>query len=233
MNTTPTLLEVIELTKTYGEDLTAVHALKNISLSVKAGEMVSIMGPSGSGKTTLLALAGGLEEPTSGRIFVSGAPVHMMPLEEKAKLRRQKVGYIFQDYNLVPTLTVLENVALPAELDGVDPKTAQTQAAQVLEEIGIGEIANRFVDQISGGQAQRVAIARAMTGEKKLILADEPTGALDTVTGEGILNMLRSRADAGAAVMLVTHEARYAAWADRVVYLRDGEIIDSPQAGVR
>jgi putative ABC transport system ATP-binding protein len=151
-------------------------------------------------------------------------------LNELARLRRRAVGYVFQDFNLVPTLTAAENVALPLELDGTAARKAQRQAVDALRQVGIPELAARYMDEMSGGQQQRVAIARAIVGDRRLILADEPTGALDSTTGQGVMEVLRGRADAGAAVMLVTHEARHAAWADRVVFLRDGRIVDQAAA---
>jgi putative ABC transport system ATP-binding protein len=145
-------------------------------------------------------------------------------------MRRTSVGYVFQDFNLIPALTAAENVAMPLELDGQGLRAARRAARAALEEVGIGELAARFPDEMSGGQQQRVAIARAIVGERRLILADEPTGALDTETGEDILRILRARCDAGAAGVLVTHEARHAAWADRVVFLRDGVVVDESGA---
>jgi putative ABC transport system ATP-binding protein len=188
------------------------------------------MGPSGSGKSSLLALAGGLDRPTSGGVFVESTPLAGLGLNALARLRRRAVGYVFQDFNLVPTLSAAENVALPLELDGVPARKAHRQAVDALRQVGIPELAHRFMDEMSGGQQQRVAIARAIVGNRRLILADEPTGALDSTTGHGVMEVLRSRADSGAAVMLVTHEARHAAWADRVVFIRDGRIVDEATA---
>jgi putative ABC transport system ATP-binding protein len=161
---------------------------------------------------------------------VASTPLAGRALTELARRRRRAVGYVFQDFNLVPTLTAAENVALPLELDGTAWKKARRQALDALRQVGIPELADRFMDQMSGGQQQRVAIARAVVGQRRLILADEPTGALDSTTGQGVMEVLRARADAGAAVMLVTHEARHAAWADRVVFLRDGRIVDQAAA---
>lgn len=161
---------------------------------------------------------------------MESTPLGGLGLNELARLRRRAVGYVFQDFNLVPTLTASENVALPLELDGTAAKKAQRQALDALRQVGIPELADRYMDQMSGGQQQRVAIARAIVGDRRLILADEPTGALDSTTGQGVMEVLRGRADAGAAVMLVTHEARHAAWADRVVFLRDGRIVDQAAA---
>ncbi|MFI6450132.1 ABC transporter ATP-binding protein [Streptosporangium amethystogenes] len=221
------VVRLAEVTRTHGEGPQAVTALRGVSLDVGAGELVAVMGPSGSGKSTLLNLAGGLERPTSGSVTVEGTPLASLSVRELAGLRRRHVGYVFQDLNLIPSLTAVENVTLPRELDGVAFKIARREALEVLAEVGLGEVADRFPDEISGGQRQRVAIARALVGERRLLLADEPTGALDTPTGDDILRLLRTRCDAGAAVLLVTHEPRYAAWADRVVFLRDGEIADS------
>ncbi|GAA1048843.1 ABC transporter ATP-binding protein [Arthrobacter russicus] len=220
------VLQLTGVSKTFGSGATAIAALRNLSLTVHATEFVAVMGPSGSGKSSLLTVAGGLDQPTSGEVFVENTPLNGLGLNELARLRRRAVGYVFQDFNLVPTLTGLENVALPRELDGVASAKAQDEAMDALRQVGIPEVAHRFMDEMSGGQQQRVAIARAIVGERRLILADEPTGALDSATGDGILEVLRARADSGAAVVLVTHEARHAAWADRVVFLRDGRVVD-------
>ncbi|MEV4221374.1 ABC transporter ATP-binding protein [Nonomuraea sp. NPDC049725] len=216
-----TVVSLREVTRTHGD----VHALKGVSLDVARGELVAVMGPSGSGKSTLLNVAGGLDRPTSGSVVIEGAD--LAAVKDLAALRRRSVGYVFQDLNLIPSLTAAENVMLPRELDGVAAGRAREEAEVALEEVGAGQVADRFPEELSGGQRQRVAIARALAGERRLLLADEPTGALDTATGDGILRLLRERCDAGAAVLLVTHEPRYAAWADRVVYLRDGAIADA------
>jgi putative ABC transport system ATP-binding protein len=184
------------------------------------------MGPSGSGKSTLLTLAGGLDEPTEGIVRVEGQDLAAIGAQGRARMRRTSIGYVFQDFNLIPALTALENVALPRELDGDSTRSARKLARLALEEVALGDLADRYPDDMSGGQQQRVAIARAVVGERRLILADEPTGALDTETGEEVLRLLRARCDAGAAGVLVTHEARHAAWADRVVFLRDGVVVD-------
>ena len=224
------VLELAAVGRTFGEGATAVAALRDVDLTVSAGEFVAVMGPSGSGKSSLLAIAGGLDRPSSGAVYVESTPLAALGLNELARLRRRAVGYVFQDFNLVPTLTAAENVALPLELDGTSTRKAHRQAADALRQVGIPELTDRFMDQMSGGQQQRVAIARAIVGQRRLILADEPTGALDSTTGQGVMEVLRARADAGAAVMLVTHEARHTAWADRVVFLRDGRIIDQAAA---
>ena len=211
-----------------------VHALRGVDLAVHAGELVAVMGPSGSGKSTLLHVAGGLDTPTSGRVFVEDRDLASLTAAQVAAVRRRSVGYVFQDLNLLPSLSALENVSLPLELDGVRGGMARRAARAALDEVGVGAFAAHFPDEMSGGQQQRVAIARALVGPRRLLLADEPTGALDSTTGEEVLRVLRARCEAGAAGVLVTHEARHAAWADRVVFLRDGVVVDQsgPAAGV-
>jgi len=220
------VLELRHVVRVHGAGPNAVQALQGVSLTVEAGELVAVMGPSGSGKSTLLTLAGGLDEPTDGEVVVEGRPLSGLPRREVAALRRRSIGYVFQDFNLIPALTAAENVALPRELDGVAQGTARRDALAALQELDMTELADRFPDDMSGGQQQRVAIARAIVGERRLILCDEPTGALDSETGEAVLRLLRARVDAGAAGLLVTHEARHAAWADRVVFLRDGRMAE-------
>ncbi|MFE9011204.1 ABC transporter ATP-binding protein [Streptomyces cyaneofuscatus] len=220
------VLELRALTRTHGSGIAEVHALRGISLSVYPGELVAVMGPSGSGKSTLLTLAGGLDDATSGQVIIEGQDIAALGRKGVAALRRRSVGYVFQDYNLIPALTAAENIALPRELDGVSVRKARKEALAALAEMKLTEIADRFPDEMSGGQQQRVAIARALVGDRRLVLADEPTGALDSETGEAVLALLRTRCDQGAAGVMVTHEPRYAAWADRVVFLRDGSIVD-------
>jgi putative ABC transport system ATP-binding protein len=220
------VLRLEAVTRVHGSGPTEVHALRGIDLSVHPGELVAVMGPSGSGKSTLLTIAGGLDLPTGGRVFVENTEITTASRARLAALRRRSVGYVFQDYNLIPALTAAENVSLPRELDGVSARKARTEALAALEEMNLREVADRFPDEMSGGQQQRVAIARALVGDRRLVLADEPTGALDSETGESVLALLRARCDAGAAGVLVTHEPRFAAWADRVVFLRDGRVVD-------
>lgn len=219
-----TILELRSVSRIHGEDAREVRALDTVSLSVRAGEFIAIMGPSGSGKSTLLNLAGGLDTPSEGEVLVEEVALSALTTKQLAQLRRRSVGYVFQDFNLLPGLTAVENVAFPLELDGTGWRKARETSLEVLVECGIGDLADRRPEDMSGGQAQRVAIARALVGPRRLLLADEPTGALDSTTGRAILELLRNRADHGAAVVMVTHEARFAAWADRTVYLRDGRI---------
>ncbi|ADD41121.1 ABC transporter ATP-binding protein [Stackebrandtia nassauensis] len=222
-----TLLTLSGVHRTHGRGETAVRALRGVDMSVGPGELVAVMGPSGSGKSTLLNIAGGLDMPTSGEVSVDDTPLASLPKRALSRLRRRSIGYVFQNFNLVPSLTAIENVALPLELDGVPVRKARAAAAGSLADVGVGDLAERFPDDMSGGQQQRVAIARAVVGERRLVLADEPTGALDSRTGESVLRLLRARCDSGAGGVLVTHDARHAAWADRVVFLRDGRVVDA------
>ena len=228
--TTP-MLELVDVVMRYGQGPTEVRALTDVSLTVAPGELVAVRGPSGCGKSSLLHLAGGLEDPSAGRVLVDGREVQAMGAAERAALRRSTVGYVFQRLNLVPGLTALENVMLPLELDGVATRTARESAREALASVGIDHQIDRYPDDFSGGQQQRIAIARAIVGERRLLLADEPTGALDTTTGDAVIDLLASLpAEHGTAVVLVTHEPRYAAWADRVVSLRDGRIVGESTA---
>ncbi|AIK84572.1 ABC transporter ATP-binding protein [Corynebacterium glutamicum] len=221
MTNTPFPLELQNISCAFGEGPRHVSALNNVSLAVNPGELVAIMGPSGSGKSTLLNVAGLLQRATSGHVLIDGASASDLNAKRAAETRRRHIGVIFQNYNLIPTLTVGENVGLPLELDGMIDREA---VAIALREVGLEGFDHRFPEEISGGQAQRVAIARALIGPRKILLADEPTGALDTSTGDAVLRVLRQRVDSGAAGLLVTHEPRFAAWADRTIMLRDGEI---------
>ncbi|GAB2600400.1 ABC transporter ATP-binding protein [Pseudactinotalea suaedae] len=223
----PVLLTLEGVRRVHGSGAREVVALDGVDLTVRLGELVAVMGPSGSGKSTLLNVAGGLDTPTSGTVTIAGDVLSEMDAKGRAALRRKRIGYVFQDFNLIPALTAAENVSLPRELDGVPARRARTEAKAALAEVGLEKQARRFPDELSGGQQQRVAIARALVGPRRLVLADEPTGALDSVTGEAVMRVLRARVDAGAAGLLVTHEPRFAAWADRTVFLRDGTVVDS------
>jgi putative ABC transport system ATP-binding protein len=219
-------LELRQVSKVYGSGPTEVQALREIDLVVDGGELVAVMGPSGSGKSTLLTIAGSLEEPSGGEVLVGGSALSAMTRNQRARLRRRSIGYVFQDFNLLAGLTAVENVALPLELDGVGQRAAQTSGLRVLEELGLADQAGRYPDELSGGERQRIAIARAMVGERRLLLADEPTGALDSVNGETVMRLLRAACKRGLAGVVVTHDAQLASWADRVVFLRDGRAVD-------
>jgi putative ABC transport system ATP-binding protein len=227
---TGAILELRDTVRIHGHGATQVRALAGVSLQVGPGELVAVMGPSGSGKSTLLSLAGGLDSPTSGEVYVEGQALSALAPADLARLRRRSLGYVFQDLNLIPALTAVENVMLPLELDGERQGAARRIATEALAEVAMDGLAGRFPDEMSGGQQQRVAIARALVGPRRLVLADEPTGALDSESGEAVLRVLRARVDAGAAGLLVTHEARHAAWADRVIFLRDGVVVDTTGA---
>jgi putative ABC transport system ATP-binding protein len=219
-------LELRRVSKVYGSGPSEVHALREIDLLVERGELVAVMGPSGSGKSTLLTIAGSLEEATDGQVLVNGVDLATVSRSDRATMRRRSIGYVFQDFNLLPGLTALENAALPLELDGVRAKAARAAGRKALEALGVAEHAERYQDELSGGERQRVAIARAIVGERGLLLADEPTGALDSVNGEGVMRLLRAATHRGVAGVVVTHEAHLASWADRVVFLRDGHVVD-------
>jgi putative ABC transport system ATP-binding protein len=223
-------LELRHVTKIYGAGPNEVHALSEVDLVVEHGELVAVMGPSGSGKSTLLTIAGSLEQPTSGHVLVEGVDLATVSRSERARMRRRSIGYVFQDFNLLPGLTALENVTLPLELDGISSKTARTGALEAMAELGVADRPDRYPDELSGGERQRVAIARAIVGERGLLLADEPTGALDSVNGEAVMRLLRAATQHDVAGVVVTHEAHLASWADRVVFLRDGHVVDQTSA---
>ncbi len=221
------LVQVENLTKVYGKGETAVMALDHVNLGVNAGEFVAVMGPSGCGKSTLLHLLGGLDRPTEGRVMIEDQPLNDLSDEALTRLRRRKIGFVFQFYNLIPMLDATENAALPVMLDGISPAKSKTRARAWLEKVGLGDRLASRPDQLSGGQQQRVAIARALVAEPKLVLADEPTGNLDSHASDEIAALLRQVANEwGRAVVMVTHDARIAAVADRIVFLKDGVIVD-------
>jgi putative ABC transport system ATP-binding protein len=219
-------LELRNVSKIYGEGSTEVHALSAVDLWVDRGELVAVMGPSGSGKSTLLSIAGSLEEATSGQVIVDGTDLSRTSANERARMRRRSIGFVFQDFNLLAGLTAVENVSLPLELDGLGLKAARTLGLQALKELGLDEQAARYPDELSGGERQRVAIARAVVGNRRLLLADEPTGALDSANGDAVMRLLRAACQQGVAGIVVTHDAQLASWADRVVFLRDGQVVD-------
>jgi putative ABC transport system ATP-binding protein len=220
-------LEFVDIVKSFGRGPTEVRAVSGISLTVAPGEMVAIMGPSGCGKSTLLHLAGALEDPSAGRVLVDGRDLATLDARGRSDLRRRDVGYIFQRLNLVASLTAIENVMLPLELDGVGSRAARAQAIEALERVGLDARVDRYPDDFSGGQQQRIAIARSVVGRRRLLLADEPTGALDSLNSEQVIELIADlpKRD-GTSVVLVTHEPHLASWADRVVFLRDGRVVD-------
>ena len=214
------------VTKVYGGEDNRVLALDGVNLSVEEGSLVAVMGASGSGKSTLLTIAGTLEAPSSGDVLLGGMPLSHLSRNEQARMRRRSIGYVFQDYNLLPGLSAVENVALPLELDGVSAKKANAAGMAALEELGLADRAAHFPDELSGGERQRVSIARAVVGERKLLLADEPSGALDSTNGEAVMRLVLAACRRGVAAVVVTHDAQLASWADRVVFLRDGRVVD-------
>jgi putative ABC transport system ATP-binding protein len=221
------MLELRGVSKSYGQGSAEVHALREVSLTADEGAMVAVMGPSGSGKSTLLTIAGTLEEPTSGEVLIGGQPVSKVSGNTKARLRRRVIGYVFQDFNLLPGLTAAENVSLPLELDGLSARKARLAGLRALDRLGLGDRAAHYPDQLSGGERQRVAIARAMVGERRLLLADEPSGALDSENAQAVMRLLHDACkDGGMTAVVVTHDAQLASWADRVIFLRDGRVID-------
>ena len=219
-------LELRRVSKSYGQGAAEVHAISGVDLAVERGTLVAVMGPSGSGKSTLLTIAGSLEEPTSGEVAIDGALLHAMSRNDKARLRRRTIGYVFQEFNLLAGLTAVENVALPLELDGLAGKKAHAAGMSALEELGLVDRAMHYPDELSGGERQRVAIARAVVGERQLLLADEPSGALDSTSGDVVMRMILMACKRGVAAVVVTHDAQLASWADRVVFLRDGRVTD-------
>ncbi len=230
------LIQVENLTKIYGKGETAVTALDNVSLSVESGEFLAVMGPSGCGKSTLLYLIGGLDRPSGGQVIIKDQDLNKLSDDALTRLRRREIGFVFQFYNLIPVLTATENAAMPILLDGARTSKAKAKAREWLEKVGLGDRLNNRPDQLSGGQQQRVAVARALVAEPELILADEPTGNLDTHASDEIADLLRQVANQwGRAVVMVTHDPGVAAHADRILFLKDGIIVDEtinePQNG--
>ncbi|MFQ5400034.1 MAG: ABC transporter ATP-binding protein [Anaerolineae bacterium] len=222
------VLEAIGVTKQYQMGEVAVNALSEVAFSVEKGEFVAVMGPSGSGKSTLLHLLGGLDEPSLGEIRLTGQPISQLTDDEVTIIRRRKVGFIFQFYNLVPTLTAEENVALPLLIDGQKLEQHREKIEKLLQMVGLEDRGRHKPDQLSGGQQQRVAIARAFVNDPEIVLADEPTGNLDSKSGTAILELLRrSCVEMQQTIVMVTHDPRAASYADRVVFLKDGRIVQT------
>ena len=221
------ILETQRVGKHYQMGEVTVNALESVDFGVEEGEFVAIMGPSGSGKSTLLHLLGGLDGPSDGEVTLAGKPLSRLNDREITLIRRRNVGFIFQFFNLLPTLTAEENIALPLVIDGQNTKQHQEKIDRLLELVGLSERRHHKPDQLSGGQQQRVAIARAFVTDPAIVLADEPTGNLDSKTGEEILTLLRRSCDElGQTIVVVTHDARAASFADRVVFLMDGHVVD-------
>lgn len=218
------MIEMQHLDKSYWADKTEVPVLHDICLSVEEGEYVSIMGPSGSGKSTLMNIIGCLDVPSAGSYLLGGESVGEKNDKELSKLRNSTIGFVFQNFNLLPRETALENVALPLLYGGVGRRERTERARQALEDVGLGDRLTFFPTQLSGGQKQRVAIARAMVGKPKLLLADEPTGALDTASGKQIMELFRELNKQGVTIVMITHEPEIAAYADRTLYIRDGQL---------
>jgi putative ABC transport system ATP-binding protein len=224
-----TVLELRDVSKVYGAGPAEVNALRRVNMSVCAGELVAVMGPSGSGKSSLLTIAGSLEEATSGQVLVMETDLARLSSNDQARLRRRFIGYVFQDFNLLAGFTAIENVTVPLELDGTSAKAAFATGMKALEELGIAERAHHFPDELSGGERQRVAIARAVVGERRLLLADEPTGALDSANAKSVMELMLAICGRGVAGVVVTHDVQIAARADRVVYLHDGRVMEQTQ----
>ena len=218
------MIDMQHLNKSYWADKTEVPVLKDVCFTVEEGEYVSIMGPSGSGKSTLMNIIGCLDVPSAGTYLLNGESVSEKSDSEMSKLRNSTIGFVFQNFNLLPRETALENVALPLLYGGVGRKERTQRAREELEKVGLGDRVSFFPTQLSGGQKQRVAIARAMVGRPKLLLADEPTGALDTASGRQIMALFRELNRQGVTIVMITHEPEIAAYADRTLHIRDGEL---------
>jgi putative ABC transport system ATP-binding protein len=218
------IIELTDVRRTYGQGAGAVQALKGITLSIEAGSLTAIVGPSGSGKSTLLNLLGALDTPSSGKVIVAGHDLNKLDDDGRTKLRRDKIGFVFQFFNLLPTLSALENVLLPAKLAGRSGKELEHRAADLLNRVGLGGRVHHRPDQLSGGEMQRVAISRSLIMDPPVLLADEPTGNLDSKTGREVMSLLRGAVDQKRTVILVTHDPRMARIADRVLTIQDGEL---------
>lgn len=220
-------IQTIDLLKSYGSGEATVTALNGVNIEINAGEFVAVMGPSGCGKSTLLHLIGGLDRPTLGKVLIDGVDIAKLEEVKLSELRRRKIGFIFQFFNLIPVLNATENAALPLTLDGIKQNEAKEKAKDFLTKMGLGDRLTSRPDQLSGGQQQRVAIARALVADPLLMLADEPTGNLDTRAGDEIASLLRQIVDDWKrTVLMVTHDPRIAAYADRIIFLKDGNVMD-------
>src|SRR5438034_7766292 len=222
------LIKLDGVTKIFATDEVETHALSNVSLDIARGEYVSIGGPSGCGKSTLLSILGLLDSPTGGAYELNNRPVAELPASERARVRNREIGFIFQSFNLIGDLTVFENVELPLTYRGMRPAERRQRVTEALERVGMAHRAKHVPSQLSGGQQQRVAVARAVAGEPVILLADEPTGNLDSKSGEAVMALLGELHQAGATICMVTHDPRYARHAERSIHLFDGRIVDAP-----
>jgi putative ABC transport system ATP-binding protein len=227
------MIELLNASKTYHQGEQEVRALYDVTFRIETGEFLSIMGPSGSGKSTLLNLIGGLDQPTAGEIFIDGSPLHGISDDELTLIRRRKVGFIFQFFNLLPILTAVENVGLPLLLDGVPFSRIREKAVHLLESVGLGARTEHRPEQLSGGEMQRVAIARALITDPAVLLADEPTGNLDSHRSEEILELLKNLNRTGQTIVMVTHDSRAASFGTRIIRLKDGSLSEDITIGGR
>jgi putative ABC transport system ATP-binding protein len=225
---TPPVIALNRLTKVFVTDEVETHALESVGIEIGRGEYVSISGPSGCGKSTLLSILGLLDSPSDGSYFLNGREVGELKAWERARVRNREIGFIFQSFNLIGDLSVFENVELPLTYRGMPPKERRQRVTEALERVGMSHRAKHLPSQLSGGQQQRVAVARAVAGEPVILLADEPTGNLDSKSGEAVMELLRELYQNGATICMVTHDPRYARHADRHIYLFDGKVIDEP-----
>lgn len=222
------LIQLRNITRSYTMGARNLFALRDVSIEIMQGEFVAVVGPSGSGKSTLLNLVGGIDKPTSGEVWVDGTRIDAMSENALALFRRNHIGIVFQFFQLLPTLTALENVSLPMELRGDDRKDRRARAEAMLARVGLAARMSQLPSELSGGEQQRVAIARALVNDPPILLADEPTGNLDSGNAEGIISLLRELADAGKTILLITHEANLARAAHRSILMRDGIIVPQP-----
>ena len=227
------LIRLENIGKVFHTDEVETHALDGVNLEIADGEYVSIEGPSGSGKTTLLSILGLLDTPTSGEYVLAGQPVANLSVADRARVRNRQIGFIFQAFNLIGDLTVFENIELPLTYRGMTAEERKMRVQNALEQVGLAHRANHYPGQLSGGQQQRVAVARAVAGDPAILLADEPTGNLDSQNSESVMNLLRELHEGGATICMVTHDSRYARHADRVIALFDGQVVDQQLAAAR
>ena len=223
---TPSLIKLEGVTKVFLTDEVETHALSGIHMDIKKGEYVSIAGPSGCGKSTLLSILGLLDTPTDGSYVLNGRPVQGLTLPERARIRNREIGFIFQSFNLIGDLTVYENVELPLTYRGMPANERKQRVTDALEKVGMGHRAKHLPSQLSGGQQQRVAVARALAGSPAVLLADEPTGNLDSKNGDAVMELLRSLHKSGSTIVMVTHDARFARNADRTIHVFDGRVVE-------